>query len=199
MMSTTSTTPRREAFDRRLAHEASRSVLARIFADRPPPSSPLSRLTIDALESPRRELSVDNSSAPMSWPRAYARHTITSSQTPPSRLHTHQSIFESSPAGAPRSASSDFHQQLQEHQHQRFLLTQATELHRHQHLEAQAEPQDQVTVLREQVALLLKNLEDEKKRRMLEQKLMQEVTMNIVIVGVLKRHLINHITMLFDC
>lgn len=172
------TAARRETYNRRAAHEASRSVLARFFADAPLPSSPLSQLTVDALASPRRELlSVDINSAPMSWPRAFSRCT-SSNQTSLSHLHTHQNIFETSPTGTPRSASIDFRQQLQEHQQHRFLLKQATTgVHKqHQHLpEAEAEPQDEVSMLREQVALLLKNLDDEKKRRMLEQKLMQEV------------------------
>lgn len=176
--SDTTAAARREAYDRRAAHEASRSVLTRLFVDIPLPSSPLSRLTVDTLVSPRREpLSVDNNSAPMSWPRAFSRCT-SSNQTPLSRIHTHQNIFETSPTGTPRSASSDFRQQLQEHQQHRFLLKQATTGVRkqQQHLpEAEAEPQDEVSMLREQVALLLKNLDDEKKRRMLEQKLMQEV------------------------
>ncbi|GAB9470447.1 hypothetical protein Gpo141_00007691 [Globisporangium polare] len=126
----------------------------------------------------------------MSWPRAYSRYTSSSNQTPPPmRIHTHQNIFETSPTGAPRSASSDFRQQLQEHQQQRFLLKRTTHTQQQQHqqqaAEAEAEPQDEVSMLREQVALLLKNLDAEKKRRMLEQKLMQEKI--IELQGLIRR------------
>lgn len=58
---------------------------------------------------------------------------------------------------------------------QQQLLTHAPETTR------EPESQDDVAILREQVTLLMKSLEDEKKRRILEQKLMQEVRLRSLL------------------
>lgn len=171
------------------ADEGDTTALRRLFAAAvdgaesvaPPPPPPMS---LDNQPHQQQQEDEEVDAPPLSWPRTHGRKS--SLTHPIGRLRT-PSLSPARPLSAAAEAREQLlllqqHQQLPDgHPRARFFRAKTLELGGQQRYqqwqsdEAEAEPQDEVTMLREQVMLLLKNLEDEKKRRMHEHKLMQEV------------------------